>query len=154
MATEHRNIPDPERHEPKGISTASAGQVYRSNGAASGAWKDDLLIISGTIADVSEASSIIIPIPVDCTIVSFKAVLSGPITAANANITVTRGGGATVASFIIPYSGSAEGTTVNATPSGNTAFLADTHNYLKIATDGGSTDEASLSVTIKVKVTE
>lgn len=154
MATEHRNIPDPERHEPKGITSAQSGQVYRSNGSASGAWKDDLLIVSGTIEDISTASSIIIPIPVDCTIVSFKAVLGGAITVADANITVTRGSGDTVASFIIPYDGSAEGATVDATPSGNVEFLASTHNYLKIATDGGSTDTATLTVTVKVKVTE
>lgn len=38
MATEHNTITDPEIHEPKGASTALAGQVYVSNGAASGSW--------------------------------------------------------------------------------------------------------------------
>lgn len=35
---QHRDIPDAQRHEPKGISTASANQLYLSDGSASGSW--------------------------------------------------------------------------------------------------------------------
>jgi hypothetical protein len=35
---EHVNIPDAQRHEPKGIAGAAPGLVYVSDGAASGAW--------------------------------------------------------------------------------------------------------------------
>jgi hypothetical protein len=38
MAIEHKNITDAERHEPKGISTATVDKVYFSNGAGSGSW--------------------------------------------------------------------------------------------------------------------
>lgn len=155
MATEHRNIPDAERHEPKGISTALTGQVYRSNGSASGSWKDDIISISGVISDVSNAESVLIPVPANCTVVSIKAVLSGAITVANSTVTVTRGGdGATVATLVVPFSGSAEGTTINSTPSGNETLIANTHNYLKVASDGGSTTTAKLHISIKLKVTE
>lgn len=34
----HSVITDPDLHEPKGISTASQGRVYVSNGAGSGSW--------------------------------------------------------------------------------------------------------------------
>jgi hypothetical protein len=34
----HSTITDPDLHEPKGISTASQGRVYVSNGAGSGSW--------------------------------------------------------------------------------------------------------------------
>lgn len=37
---EHNTLTDPELHEPKGISAASDGQYYRSNGAGSGVWTD------------------------------------------------------------------------------------------------------------------
>jgi hypothetical protein len=37
---EHNVITDPELHEPKGISTATAGQILVADGAASGAWTD------------------------------------------------------------------------------------------------------------------
>lgn len=39
MSIEHKNIPDGERHEPKGASTAATGTTYVSNGAGSGTWK-------------------------------------------------------------------------------------------------------------------
>ena len=40
MATvQHSAIPDGQRHEPKGISTATDKQVYVANGATSGAWR-------------------------------------------------------------------------------------------------------------------
>lgn len=155
MATEHRLIPDNERHEPKGISTASAGQVYRSNGSASGAWKDDVVCISGVIDDVSTAGFILIPLPVNGTILSIKAVLGGALASANSVVTITRGGdGGTVGTINIVQSGSAEGTTFNATPSGNADVSMNTHNYLKVATDGGSTNTVPLYIAIKMKVTE
>lgn len=35
---EHSTLTDPDQHEPKGTSTASAGDVYFANGAGSGTW--------------------------------------------------------------------------------------------------------------------
>jgi hypothetical protein len=37
----HAVLTDPEIHEPKGITTASAGQVYRADGVGSGSWEAD-----------------------------------------------------------------------------------------------------------------
>jgi hypothetical protein len=34
----HKNITDPQIHEPKGISAANAGEVYVANGSGSGSW--------------------------------------------------------------------------------------------------------------------
>lgn len=39
MAIEHKDIPDGQRHEPKGVSSALTGQVYVANGSNSGAWR-------------------------------------------------------------------------------------------------------------------
>jgi hypothetical protein len=40
MATiNHKDIPDGERHEPKGAATATAGQVYVASGSGSGTWR-------------------------------------------------------------------------------------------------------------------
>lgn len=36
---QHSAIPDGQRHEPKGVSTATNGHVYVANGSASGTWK-------------------------------------------------------------------------------------------------------------------
>lgn len=154
MATEHRDIPDAERHEPKGIATAANGQVYRSNGAASGVWKDDVVCFNGLIDDVSTASFIIIAIPVDCIITSIKCVLANAITLADSTLTVTRGGGASLGTITIPFTASAEGTTITTTPLTNTTISASTNNYIKIATDGASTTAAKLFISVKAKVIE
>lgn len=42
MAIQHRDIQDPDIHEPKGISTAAAGTSYRANGIGSGVFRKDL----------------------------------------------------------------------------------------------------------------
>jgi len=39
MTIQHKDIPDAERHEPKGASTASEGTVYQSDGGGSGNWE-------------------------------------------------------------------------------------------------------------------
>jgi hypothetical protein len=36
---EHVDIPDGERHEPKGVGSASAGEAYIADGAGSGSWE-------------------------------------------------------------------------------------------------------------------
>lgn len=38
MAIEHSSIVDPNQHEPKGIGSATAGQVYTAAGGGTGAW--------------------------------------------------------------------------------------------------------------------
>ncbi len=38
-AIQHKDIPDAERHDPKGLSSASASQVYIASAANTGAWR-------------------------------------------------------------------------------------------------------------------
>lgn len=50
MATlQHKDIPDGQRHEPKGISTATAGQVYVANGSGGGAWTTTIVKYSASL---------------------------------------------------------------------------------------------------------
>jgi hypothetical protein len=39
MSIEHKNIPDGQRHEPRGVSTATEGTAYIADGSGSGSWK-------------------------------------------------------------------------------------------------------------------
>lgn len=41
MTIEHKNIVDPNQHEPKGAAAANADQMYIADGAGSGAFKDN-----------------------------------------------------------------------------------------------------------------
>lgn len=153
MAIEHVNIADGERHEPKGASTATIDQVYVSDGAASGTWKE--LPYSDTIVmdDVSAPSFVIMPIPMNVTIQRIKYVLWGAITGADSTVTVTDGAGNSLGTQVIAFTGSAEGTTFTQTPSGNASIAASTEKYLKFATNGNSSTTAKMSITIKAKVT-
>ena len=150
MAVEHIDIPDGERHEPKGASTATIDQVYASDGAGSGAWRTPYFQDTVIMADVSAIGFEIIPIPQNCIIDSITYVLHGAITVANSTITVTRGGdAASLGTQVIAFTASAEGTTFTQTPSGNNTLTAGTHKYLKFASDGGSTTTIKMSITIK-----
>ncbi len=43
MAVQHRNIPDAQLHEPKGVANATSGTVYTADGSGSGDWEYPLL---------------------------------------------------------------------------------------------------------------
>lgn len=49
----HSTLPNVDLHEPKGVSTATSGQVYVANGSGSGAWSaaSTILGITGQISD-------------------------------------------------------------------------------------------------------
>jgi len=64
MTIQHNAIDDPDIHEPKGVSTATAGRVYISNGSGSGTWAyppakphAELYISGGTTAHTLAAAS-------------------------------------------------------------------------------------------------
>lgn len=153
MAIEHVSIPDGERHEPKGASTATIDQVYASDGAGSGAWREVPYSDTVVLTDVGTASFELMPIPVNVKIQSIRFTLYGAITTADSTITVTRGGdAASLGTQVIAFTGSAEGTTFDMTPSGNNTLTASTHKYLKFATNGNSSGVAKMSITIKAKV--
>jgi hypothetical protein len=45
----HSTLTDPYLHEPKGVSTASANEVYVANGSGSGAWKTVQKYVNGYV---------------------------------------------------------------------------------------------------------
>lgn len=57
MTILHVNIADADRHEPKGISTATAGQVYVADGAASGDWTSMLVTYSQALSPAIVAAN-------------------------------------------------------------------------------------------------
>lgn len=161
----HSAITGADNHEPKGVESASADTVYVANGSGSGTWEkisSDSIDSStlpnlnrryfyATIADVSNIGDfVLIPIPFNCTIVSLRYTLANAITLANSVVTVTNAGGAIIGTQTIAFSGSAEGTTFNHTPVSN--LTQTSQNYIKIATDGGSTTVARLFIVLTVTI--
>lgn len=174
----HSTLTGADLHEPKGVASATAGQVYVADGAGSGDWvqpaasnvtltdtedhytattvEDALeeiyereVYLTGSLADISTAGFVLVPIPDDGTVSSITFSLGAAITAADATLTVTRGGdSASLGTQVVTYTGSAEGDTYSFTPSGNAALVSATHRYLKIATNGNSTTTAPIYFTI------
>lgn len=181
--TLHSSLSDPDLHEPKGVSAATSGQVYVANGSGSGAWTkyaasnvtvtdtagyftatdventlkeiyERPLHLHASLTDVSNASFILIPFPYNVEIVSIRFVLQASITASDSTVTVTRGGdSASLGTKTITHTGSAEGTTFDFTPSGNTSINATTHKYIKIASDGASGGTSQMDITVSFKRT-
>lgn len=148
---EHSTLTSSNLHEPKGADTAAAGQVYVANGSGSGAWTSPIYTISATIADVSSASTVYVPVPYVGNVLKVVSVLSGAITVANATVTVKDSDGNSMGTITVAYSGSAAGDVDTLTPASNQDVTAD--DYITIETDGGSTDAASLYFTIVMEKT-
>lgn len=174
----HSDLTGAELHEPKGIETATDRQVYVADGAASGEWvllgASDVQLtdtaghftaadVEGALAelyerefffydritDVSTVDHVLVPIAQDMQITSIRFVLGTGITAADATVSVSRGGdSASLGNQVIAFTGSAEGTTFDFTPTANDTIDSTTHKYIKIATDGASTTAASLYFTV------
>lgn len=150
----HKDLTGSDLHEPKGVTGASAGQVYVANGSGSGAWTTQptsSVVLARTFADVSTAGDIYISAPVSGKIVGIFAVLDAAITVADANVTFSINGVSIDSSaLVIVESGSAPGSSFSSTPSGhNTIGPGD---LIKISTDGGSTTTAALHVELLVNV--
>lgn len=157
----HKDLTGADLHEPKGVAAAAANNVYVADGAGSGTWKKltlstlDLTSVqspntyrlTGVIPDVSTASAILIPIPVNSTFVSARMVLGGTITVADSVVSFTRNDGSSFGSTVtIAQSGSVEGTGFTFTATLNQTITGP--GYIKIATDGASTTTQPLYVTV------
>lgn len=61
MTIEHKDIADPDIHEPKGASAASANRVYVADGAGSGTWKSvDSTALKGLAGDSGATNKILV----------------------------------------------------------------------------------------------
>lgn len=160
MPTAHSSITGADNHEPKGVEGASANTVYVANGSASGVWKkipaavlDTASVINlnkGTLIvsldDVSNPSSIWVPITNACTITKITSVLQGSITVGDSTVTVYNNAGLSMGSVVVSFTGSAPGDIDVLNPASNNTFAAN--QVLKITTDGNSTTTAGLIIAI------
>lgn len=151
----HKNITGSDNHEPKGIESASADQVYMADGAGSGSWQSITATsvpayLTTRFNDISAASSAWAVSPIAGTVTAVYVVLHSGITVANSIVTGkiagTPIGGL---SITITQSGSAAGSTFSDTSvSGSNTVTAG--QAIEIVSDGGSTTTAIADVTIVV----
>lgn len=142
----HSSLTDPYLHEPKGVATATSGDVYVANGSGSGAWtaKQTLieLSIEGYLEDVSAVEKVYVPIPFAGTVSKVLTVLEASISSANSIVTVKNSAGSSMGTLTITASGSAAGDIDILTPTSNNTVT--TNSFITIESDGGSTNTAKL----------
>ena len=150
---EHKDLPNAQLHEPKGVSAASANTVYLANGAGSGTWSSPPYTypITVRLTDVSTASSCYVAAPTAGTITKIYGVLENAITVADSAITtyiaatpITNG------NMTAAYTGSAAGTSFSATPTA--ARTVSAGSVLRVETDGGSTTTGAMVFTFLITV--
>lgn len=133
----HSALTDPDVHEPKGISTATAGDVYIADGAGSGSWAPTPYVVDLTMSDVSTSNTIYVPIPFAGTVTKIVSVLQGVIATADDTITVRNAAGLSMGTLTIAFSGSAAGDIDTLSPISNNTVSAD--SFITIESNGLST---------------
>lgn len=150
----HKNLPDAQRHEPKGASSASTGTVYVSNGAGSGAWAQApySYALTAKLADLSTASSTYVVAPVGGVITAIYSVIENAITTANGTLTFfINGTPITNSTITVTQSGSAAGDKDSSSPSAARTVVSG--DIIKITTDGASDTTCAVHITFKIDVT-
>lgn len=156
---EHKNIPDANRHEPKGASSAASGSVYVSDGAGSGSWTNILADVNNAnyvtlnleIPDVSTAGSYFVVSPFLGKVYKIYLCLDNAISSADATVSAKINGIAISGSAItVAYVSSAGGSVFTSTPSGDNTVSAG--NCIEVLTDGASSTSCRAKVTIILDV--
>lgn len=149
---EHVTLTDPNLHEPKGVASASAKEVYVADGSGSGDWLPVVeqvpFVVSGVIPDISTSDTVYIPIPSASRITKLVTVLGGAISTANAIITAKNSGGSTMGTITVSTASSAEGDVDSQDISTNN--VTSSNDYITIETDGGSTGAVPLYFSFEV----
>lgn len=159
--TAHANLTGADLHESKGVSSAAANTAAIADGAGSTTWAKigsssintssifttNVFFLTARFPDIGTASSIYIPIPVNCTLNTVTTATQGVVTGADTILTVANFALSTIGTITVSLSTAAAGDidTLNATT--NNTFLAGT--YLKVTTDGGATNSIESILTFK-----
>ena len=156
----HRDLTGDELHEPKGIDSASDGDVYVADGGGSGNWDNrysgilalNQYWLSAVMTDISAASNRVwFDVPVQSEIVSLSAILNGAITTANATLSIYINGVLFADTLTVPFAGSTTGSRASMnTVTGHTIAAG---SVVEVRSDGGSdtTQQATITLGLKAK---
>lgn len=161
----HADLTGSNIHEPKGADSASADEVFVADGAGSGTFEKittdsidttsvlnvNKFTLSVVLDDISTSSTIYVPVTRDCTLDKVTSALQGAIGTADATITIANYVGTTSATMVVAYSGSAAGDIDTVSPASNNTFTGDT--FLRISTDGASSNTVKLILTLEFTLT-
>lgn len=148
----HSALTDPYLHEPKGASTASAGDVYVANGAGSGTWEDHRRSVFNIhIQDISVVSSIYLPIPFGGTVSRVTSCIEGAVTGSDLVLTLKNSSAAIMGTITVTQVGSAAGDIDFTNPTTNNT-VSD-NDYILIEGNGGPSSHVDCIISIVVEHT-
>ena len=148
----HSALSDPYLHEPKGASTATAGDVYVADGAGSGSWEDHRRsVVNLHIHDISVAGNMYVPIPFGGTVSRVSSVIAGALTGADVVLTIKNSSAATMGTITITQAGSAAGNVDFTNPSTNNTITDN--DYILVQGNGGASSHVDCVVSIVVEHT-
>lgn len=142
----HSALTGADLHEPKGVAAASSGTVYVANGSGSGSWIPAPYTVSASLADVSTASTVYVPIPYAGTVTRVVSVLAGSLTTADSTVTVRNSAGNSMGTLTITQSGSAAGDVDTLNPVSNNTVSAN--SFITIETNGASDTARALELVV------
>jgi hypothetical protein len=154
----HKDLTGAELHEPKGVDSATDGDVYVADGAGSGTWENkysDIIALNqywqtGQMADISNPGDrVYFFVPVQSEVTSLTAILDGGITVANSILSIYINGVLFADTLTVPFAGSTNGTvaTVNTT----TANTISGGSVIEVRTDGASTTSQKAYITLGLR---
>jgi hypothetical protein len=115
------------------------------------AYDGRFLFLTGQIPDISTADAVYIPIDKnnEGEVLKVEGVLGGAISGADATITVSRGSNS-MGTITVANASSAEGDLDSLESTDVDRFVSD-GDYIKIATDGGSTGAQAWGFTVTIR---
>ena len=150
MAVEHVNIADGQRHEPKGVSTATVGEIYQADGAESGGWKQPTVALAVKMESISGGTSVYVVAPFAAEVEKIYCVIDGALTGTDETITPKINGTAiTGGGITITQSGSAAGDVDSSTPTALKTVAAG--DYIEIESAGDSSGSVDAVFTIVLR---
>ena|ERR1700675_3629093 len=163
----HGNLTESDGlHQPKGVNTATIGQVYVADGNASGSWQSKFGnytlttaiknlnsdVINVSMTDIGTAGAIYVVAPRAGNITKIYSVVDVAPATTDTIITPSIGGvNVTSGNLTISFSGSAVGDVDSSSPSGARTVTAG--QAIKLTTDGGCSNVVPAHFTIVIDVT-
>lgn len=144
----HASLTGANLHEPKGVATASSGQIYVANGAGSGAWTTvEGLSITGMIADFTTPLAPAGWLECDGTAIS-TTTYSALYNAMSIQQTGTRGAGSPTITGLSSTTGIKAGYYVFGTgiASGTTVLSVDSASQITMSGNAASSGSATVAV--------
>jgi hypothetical protein len=158
----HASLTGANLHEPKGVATATSGQVYVADGAGSGDWDIpyvaaadvnnlNLITLTRTFNDISTAGSQWVVCPIAGAVTKIWSVIDNAITTANCTLSFEINGTAiTSGNITITQAGSNAGDVDSSTPSANNVLTAG--QPIEIISDGASDTTCNATITFVIDV--